>query len=232
MRFRPETSSAGPALFLDRDGVIIEDTRFLARAEDIARPARRRRRHRPLQSSGNSGRLVSNQSGIARGFYDWRGFHDVQAALSTSLEQAGGRLDAVLACAHYAEGQAPFNVADHDWRKPNPGMILAAGRQMKVDLPRSWIVGDRASDLAAGRNAGLRGGVLVPAAGREGERIGAVELATDHFIVEFAASLADAVASAFIAARPGQKRVLTVCRSRRSGEGSAARIKPGIGVRG
>lgn len=183
-----------PALFLDRDGVIIEDTHFLARAEDMhvlpgaaAAIARCNRLGIPVA-------VVSNQSGIARGFYDWRGFHDVQAALSTSLEQAGGRLDAVLACAHYAEGQAPFNVADHEWRKPNPGMILAAGRQMKVDLPRSWIVGDRASDLAAGRNAGLRGGVLVPAAGREGERIGAVELATDHFIVEFAASLADAVA--------------------------------------
>ena len=49
-------------------------------------------------------------------------------------------------------------------------MILAAGEQMKLDLPRSWIVGDRASDLAAGRNAGLRGGVLVPATNSEGER--------------------------------------------------------------
>ena len=51
--------------------------------------------------------LVSNQSGIARGLYDWQGFHAVQAALSASLEQAGGHLDAVFACAHHAEGRHP-----------------------------------------------------------------------------------------------------------------------------
>jgi D-glycero-D-manno-heptose 1,7-bisphosphate phosphatase len=138
--------------------------------------------------------LASNQSGIARGVYDWQGFRAVQAALSTLLERAGGHLDAVLACAHHADGRAPLNVADHDWRKPNPGMIVAAGRRMRLDLPRSWIVGDRASDLGAGRNAGLRGGVLVSATNGDAERDRAKALAADNFIVEFAVSLADAVA--------------------------------------
>jgi D-glycero-D-manno-heptose 1,7-bisphosphate phosphatase len=183
-----------PALFLDRDGVIVEDTHFLWRVEDIRMLSGAAEAVAQCNRLGIPVVLASNQSGIARGVYDWQGFRAVQAALSTLLERAGGHLDAVLACAHHADGRAPLNVADHDWRKPNPGMIVAAGRRMRLDLPRSWIVGDRASDLGAGRNAGLRGGVLVSATNGDAERDRAKALAADNFIVEFAVSLADAVA--------------------------------------
>jgi D-glycero-D-manno-heptose 1,7-bisphosphate phosphatase len=183
-----------PALFLDRDGVIVEDTHFLWRVEDIRMLSGAAEAIAQCNRLGIPVVLVSNQSGIARGLYDWQAFRAVQAALSTLLERAGGRLDAVLACAHHADGRAPLNVADHDWRKPNPGMIVAAGQRMRLDLPRSWIVGDRASDLGAGRNAGLRGGVLVSAINSDPERDRAKALAADNFIVEFAVSLADAVA--------------------------------------
>ena len=181
-----------PALFLDRDGVIVEDTHYLGRAEHVhmlpgAAEAigRCNRRGIPVV-------LVSNQSGIGRGFYDWSGFQAVQAALTDALAQAGARLDAVFACAHHADGEAPFNIADHPWRKPNPGMIVAAAERMKFDLPASWIVGDRASDLAAGRAAGLAGGILI-APRDEAERAAAMELRGEHFAVDLASSLADAV---------------------------------------
>ncbi len=94
--------------------------------------------------------LVSNQSGIARQLYDWQGFHAVQAVLSRALAKAGAHLDATLAWAHHAAGSAPFKIADHPWRKPSPGMILAAGSRMKLDLAHSWIVGDFAADIATG----------------------------------------------------------------------------------
>jgi D-glycero-D-manno-heptose 1,7-bisphosphate phosphatase len=183
-----------PALFLDRDGVIVEDTHYLGRVEDIRMLSGAAEAIAQCNRLGIPVVLVSNQSGIARGLYDWQGFRAVQAALSTRLERAGGHLDAVLACAHHADGRAPLNVADHDWRKPNPGMIVSAGERMRLDLPRSWIVGDRVSDLSAGRSAGLRGGALVSAANSEPERDRAKALAADNFIVEFAASLAEAVA--------------------------------------
>ncbi len=147
------------ALFLDRDGVIVEDTRYLGRAPDVRMLAG------VSEAIGRCNRLgipvivVSNQSGIARGFYDWTGFAAVQAAIAAALAEAGARLDAVLACAHHGDGKAPLNIADHPWRKPNPGMIVAAGERMKLDLGRSFIVGDRAADLAAARAAGLAGGV-------------------------------------------------------------------------
>ena len=88
-----------PALFLDRDGVIIADTAYLGRAEDLrmidgVAPAIAR-----CNTLGIPVAVVTNQSGIARGYYDWDGFRAVQAALSAALAAAGAHLDAVLACA-------------------------------------------------------------------------------------------------------------------------------------
>ena len=149
-----------PALFLDRDGVIVEDTHYLGRAQDVRMLAGAGEAIARCNTLGIPVIVVSNQSGIARGLYDWSGFAAVQAAIASALAQAGARLDAVFACAHHADGKAPLNVADHPWRKPNPGMIVAAAERMKLDLAHSWIAGDRASDLAAGKAAGLAGGIL------------------------------------------------------------------------
>jgi D-glycero-D-manno-heptose 1,7-bisphosphate phosphatase len=180
------------ALFLDRDGVIVADTRYLGRAENLqmmdgaaSAIARCNAEQIPVV-------LVTNQSGIARGYYDWDGFHAVQAALTAALAAAGAHLDAVLACAYHAEGAAPWRKADHPWRKPNPGMIFAAATRMDVDLSHSWIIGDNLSDIAAGSAAGLAGGTLLAATH---ERLREAQLlAKDRFIVENAPNLAAAVA--------------------------------------
>lgn len=185
-------TASRPALFLDRDGVIITDTNYLGRAEGVcmiagvaAAIARCNAMRIPVV-------VVTNQSGIARGLYDWNGFRAVQTAISTALSAAGARLDGVLACAYHADGLGPLRIADHPWRKPNPGMILAAGRGMSLDLARSWIVGDKAHDLAAGAAAGLAGGTLVSADRREVRA--ASRLASARFLVEMATNAADALA--------------------------------------
>ena len=192
-----------PALFLDRDGVVVEDVHYLGRAEDMRMLpgaadaiARCNRRGVPVV-------LVSNQSGIARRLYGWEGFHAVQAALAAALAKGGAHLDAVFACAFHGDGAAPFNIADHPWRKPNPGMIVAAGQRMKLDLPHSWIFGNRASDIAAGRAANLEGGILILSRQDDPERNAATALKTERFAVENSASLDEAV-SLLIARRwPG-----------------------------
>lgn len=181
-----------PALFLDRDGVIVVDTGYLGRAEDLrmidgVAPAIGR-----CNTLGIPVVVVTNQSGIARGYYDWGGFRAVQAALSAALAAGGAHLDAVFACAYHADGSGPLRIDAHPWRKPNPGMIIAAGRGMNLNLSRSWIVGDRAHDLAAGAAADLAGGTLV--APDKGERQQALELASPQFIVETAANAVAALA--------------------------------------
>lgn len=190
----PAGQASRPALFLDRDGVLIADTGYVGRAEDVqmlegvaAAIARCNAVEIPVV-------VVTNQSGIARGHYDWGGFRAVQAVLAAHLAAAGAHLDAVLACAYHADGlPGPLRVRNHPWRKPNPGMILAAASGMNLDLSRSWIVGDRAHDLAAGAAAGLCGGVLIPADGREQETASA--LVNSRFTVEIAASSAAAIAA-------------------------------------
>jgi D-glycero-D-manno-heptose 1,7-bisphosphate phosphatase len=183
-----------PALFLDRDGVIVEDTQYLGRAQDVRMLEGAAAAIARCNALGIPVIVVSNQSGIARGLYDWSGFAAVQGAIASALAEAGARLDAVLACAHHADGKAPLNVADHPWRKPNPGMIVAAAERMKLDLARSFMVGDRASDLAAGRAAALAGGILIATGADGAERAAAMRLGGERFAVDVAASLADAVA--------------------------------------
>jgi D-glycero-D-manno-heptose 1,7-bisphosphate phosphatase len=182
------------ALFLDRDGVVVEDTDYLGRADDVrmmlaAAPAIAR-----CNRLGIPVVLVTNQSGIGRGKYDWEGFHAVQVAISTALAAAGGKFDAVLACAYHADARGEFRVADHAWRKPKPGMILEAARLMRIDLPGSWIIGDRASDIEAGRAAALAGGVLVLTSKNVNERDTALVHAGDRYAVKTAPNLAEAVA--------------------------------------
>ena len=143
-----------PALFLDRDGTLIELVDYLSMpkgvapiAEAIALTARARASNIPTI-------MVTNQSGIGRGYYGWDAFAAVQARVVAAVTAGGGHLDAVYAC------PAPPD-SDAACRKPNPGMLLAAAEDLALDLSRSWIVGDAASDLAAGARAGLQRGWLV-----------------------------------------------------------------------
>jgi D-glycero-D-manno-heptose 1,7-bisphosphate phosphatase len=180
------------ALFLDRDGVVVTDTRYLGRPEDLRMMKGAASAIARCNALNIPVVLVTNQSGIARGYYDWDGFCAVQAALSAELAAAGAHFDAVLACAYHAEGNEPLRNANHPWRKPNPGMILAARDCMDIDLSRSWIIGDSVSDIAAGAAAGLAGGVLLGAA--NGPLRQAQAMANDRFAVESEPDLAAAVA--------------------------------------
>jgi D-glycero-D-manno-heptose 1,7-bisphosphate phosphatase len=187
----PGTLPGRGALFLDRDGVIVTDTHYLCRVEDmrmIAGAASAIARCNALRIPVI---VVTNQAGIGRGYYGWDDFRAVQSALAGELAAAGAHLDGVLACAYHGDGRGPLRVADHPWRKPNPGMIVEAASRTKLDLGRSWIVGDRAHDLAAGAAAGLAGGTLLAA--DDAERQVASRLAGARFVVETAPNLADAV---------------------------------------
>ena len=191
--------ASGAALFLDRDGVIVADTSYLGRAEDVRLLDGAAAAIARCNALGVPVVVVTNQSGIARGYYDWSGFCAVQAALVTALAGAGAHLDAVLACAYHADGKEPLRIATHPWRKPKPGMILAAGERMNLDLSRSWIVGDKADDVATGAAAGLAGGTLL--ASDDGARRRGACLEHKDFAVMMAASLSDAVAALIEAGR-------------------------------
>ena len=191
--FESGSGARRAALFLDRDGVVIDEVHYLRRARDVRLVAGAAK----VIAEANRRRvavvLVTNQAGIGRGIYGWPEFARVQERIVADLAAAGARLDAVYACPHHAEGRAPYDHPDHPARKPNPGMLSRAVEALALDAGASWIVGDRASDLEAGRGAGLWGGlhVLTGYGARPGEREAALALADGQFRTLGAASIAD-----------------------------------------
>jgi D-glycero-D-manno-heptose 1,7-bisphosphate phosphatase len=194
---RPPQPGAAPrpALFLDRDGVIIDEVGYIARAEDVRLIDGAAAVIAAANRCGVAVAVVSNQAGIGRRMFGWTEFMAVQARMLALLAEAGARLDAIYACPHVAAADTPA-CDQHPARKPNPGMLLRAAAQLNLDLAPSWIIGDRASDMLAGRNAGLEGGVHVAtgAGARPDERAAALAVAAmSGFVVKPAASIAVAL---------------------------------------
>lgn len=183
----------GPALFLDRDGVLVEEINYLHRVADMRVISGAPDAVRTANAQGLPVIVVTNQSGVGRGYYDWAAFAALQEALVAAFAAEGARFDMVLACAYHADGQPPYDKANHPWRKPRPGMLEAAAAEIGLDLPRSWIVGDTASDLEAGRAADLAGGFHVLTGHGQRDRTAAETLATPSYAVQTAADLAEAV---------------------------------------
>jgi len=190
----PTTPAPGrPALFLDRDGVIVEDTKYLCRAEDIIMIPGAAGVIAAANTRGIAVVLVTNQAGIGRGYYGWSEFKAVQQAIVFTLVAEGARLDAVYACPHHPEGRDEFAHPDHPARKPNPGMLLQAACDLALDLKRSWLVGDKVSDIEAAKRAGIAGAMQVATGHGIAERQRVSTLATPAFEVRFARSIADAM---------------------------------------
>lgn len=180
-----------PALFLDRDGVLVAEVGYLHRPEDVRLIPGAAALIAAASRAGLAAVLVTNQAGIGRGTYGWAEFQATQARISADLAAGGAALDMVLACPFHAEGQPPYRHPAHPCRKPRPGMILRAAERLGLDLAGSWIVGDRAIDLEAGRAAGLAGGVHVLTGHGAAERDAAHAVATGRFRVLDADSVAD-----------------------------------------
>lgn len=134
---------------------------------------------------------ITNQSGVGQGLFTWDDFAAVQDTLHAALAAEGAAIDMVLAAPwHPTKGFAPWQ-GDHAWRKPQGGMLRAAAEALPIDLSRSWVVGDRATDMAAGKAAGIAGGILVATGHGAQDRDDAFALAGRGFAVGGVASLAD-----------------------------------------
>jgi D-glycero-D-manno-heptose 1,7-bisphosphate phosphatase len=139
---------------------------------------------------------VTNQAGIGRGKFTWKEFQAVQEKIIQTLYDQGAFINAVFACPHHANGNPPFKIENHPWRKPNPGMLIEAAQRLPINLSKSWIIGDKESDLLAGLNAGLMGGthVLTGHGNDKGEREKALRLNG----INFKCLTADSIASSDI----------------------------------
>jgi D-glycero-D-manno-heptose 1,7-bisphosphate phosphatase len=183
--------SRRPALFLDRDGAVVEETEYLCRIEDIVMIPGAVKVIAAANKCGVPVVVVTNQAGIGRGYYGWVEFAAVQNAIVAALAAEGAKIDAVYACAHHPLGQGSFAHPDHPARKPNPGMLLQAAADLKLDLRKSWLVGDKAIDVEATKRAGIAGALQVATGYGNAERERASGFASANFEVRFGRSIAD-----------------------------------------
>lgn len=152
------------ALFLDRDGVINEDRGYVHRREDFIFVEGIFELAAAAKLAGMLLIVVTNQSGIGRGFYSEADFHALMEWVRGEFLQRGGDLDAVYFCPFHPECGRGAYKKDSPCRKPAPGMFLRAAEEHGVDLAASLLLGDSTSDIEAGRAAGVGGLFLL---GRE-----------------------------------------------------------------
>jgi D-glycero-D-manno-heptose 1,7-bisphosphate phosphatase len=159
------------AVFLDRDGTLIEDVGYVCDAADVALFPWTVDAVRALNRAGLPVVVVTNQSGIARGLLTETVLHAVHRHLSALLEAGGARIDAYYYCPHHPDGTVPEYTRRCDCRKPGCALIERAAADLDIDPARSFVVGDKWLDVGAARAAGARG-VLVRTgygAGQESE---------------------------------------------------------------
>jgi D-glycero-D-manno-heptose 1,7-bisphosphate phosphatase len=154
------------AVFMDRDGTISEEVGY------VNHPSRYRvfpyaaEAVRILNDAGWLAILVTNQAGVARGYFTEEMIGAVHGALEEELSGAGARLDAIYYCAHHPSvGEPPYRF-DCDCRKPRPGLIHRAAADFEIDLKESWMIGDRYSDIELAHNAGVRSAFVLSGYGR------------------------------------------------------------------
>jgi D-glycero-D-manno-heptose 1,7-bisphosphate phosphatase len=145
-----------PAVFLDRDGTVVREVDYLRSVEDLRLLPGAAAAIRRLNEAGIAVVVATNQSGIARGMLTEADLASLHSALRERLARRRARLDAIYYCPHHPEAPIPDYRRRCRCRKPAPGMMLRAARELDLDLAHSFAVGDSERDLEAGRRAGCR----------------------------------------------------------------------------
>ncbi|RFD19457.1 HAD family hydrolase [Komagataeibacter melaceti] len=146
-----------PAVFLDRDGVINVDTGYPHRIEELEFIAGAPEAIASINASGRLAVVVTNQSGIARGLYGEEQAHAFNNHIQDRLREWNARIDAFYLCPYHPEATIARYRQDHPDRKPRPGMIERAIRDLDIDRGNSFLVGDRQTDVQAAQAAGMPG---------------------------------------------------------------------------
>jgi D,D-heptose 1,7-bisphosphate phosphatase len=172
---RPSFPGGKPAVFLDRDGTIIEHVHYLSDPRQVRLLPGAAEAIGRLRAAGYACVVVTNQSAIGRGIITEAQLGAIHDEMNRQLAAAGTAVDAIEFCPEVPT-RDDLTVVDHIDRKPGPGMLFRATTQLGLDLDDSWMIGDMLSDVLAGVNARCRGNILV----RTGKGLGEAEQPTAH----------------------------------------------------
>ncbi len=149
-----------PAIFMDRDGTLSHEVGYVNHPNRFRLYPWTADAVRAINRAHWLAVVVTNQAGVARGYFPESVFDEVQERLRKGVESGGARFDAIYACLHHPSvGEPPYR-ADCDCRKPRPGLLRRAEAELGADLQRSWVIGDRHSDLQLAWNAGAQGALV------------------------------------------------------------------------
>jgi D-glycero-D-manno-heptose 1,7-bisphosphate phosphatase len=143
-------------VFIDRDGTLIEEAGYLNRLDRLALFPYSVDAVRALNRGGLAVVLITNQGGIAKGILDEAFLERAHGVILDRLRAGGAAIDGIFYCPHHPEGKIESLSVRCDCRKPRPGLLQKAARELDLDLPRSFVVGDRVKDMQAGRAVGAR----------------------------------------------------------------------------
>lgn len=142
------------AIFLDRDGTLVRPVHYPTRPEELQLYPDLGPALHELQEMGFLLVVITNQSGLARGYFAEADLQHMHASLQADLHKLGVRLSGIYYCPHHPEGIMPDLATECECRKPRPGLLLRAARELHIDLENSWFVGDILDDVEAGNAAG------------------------------------------------------------------------------
>jgi D-glycero-D-manno-heptose 1,7-bisphosphate phosphatase len=155
-----------PAVFIDRDGTLSEEVGYVNHPSRFRLFAYSSAAIKLLNDNGWLAIVVTNQAGVARGYFSEDIIHQIHDRLTRELQHDGASLDAIYYCAHHPSvGEPPYRM-ECDCRKPKAGLIRRASSDFEIDLAASWMIGDRYSDIELARNAGLNSAFVLSGYGR------------------------------------------------------------------
>lgn len=161
LRGRHGAGGRRPAVFLDRDGTLIEQVHYLSDPALVRVLPGVAESLRKMADAGFARVVVTNQSAIGRGFLTEERLHEINDEMNRQLAAEGAAVDAIYFSPHAPTSKDDRTAVDHPDRKPGPGMLLRAAEDLDLDLGASWMVGDMISDVLTGINARCRGSILV-----------------------------------------------------------------------
>jgi D-glycero-D-manno-heptose 1,7-bisphosphate phosphatase len=158
------------AVFLDRDGTMLEEGNYVDRLDRLIFFPYTIDAIRALNDENFAVVVVTNQSGVARGMYPESFVTEGHEYIDAQVRAGGARVDGYYYCPHHPEGSVTALRQDCDCRKPRPGQLLQAAKDLNLDLPQSFIIGDRWKDIEAGKAVGARAVLVRTGYGREAEQ--------------------------------------------------------------
>jgi D-glycero-D-manno-heptose 1,7-bisphosphate phosphatase len=145
---------------MDRDGTLAHEVGYINHLSRFKLYSFAVEAVRLVNRSGYLAVVVTNQAGVARGYFPETIIQEVHGRVRAAMESGGARLDGIYYCPHHPSAGEPPYRQDCDCRKPRPGLVLRAAAELGIDLPRSWVVGDRPGDLELAWKVGARGALV------------------------------------------------------------------------